>query len=704
MTLRCVSRLISMTLCLAPLSANAEVFINEIHYDDSTVAGDVGEAIEVVATAGEDLTAYSIVLYNGSTPGAATTYDTDTLPAGTLVSCVAQVRVAALSYPSNGIQNGANDGMALVGPGNTVVQLLSYEGVFTASNGPAAGTTSVDIGVSETNSTASGTSLQLGGSGSVAANFTWQGSAASTTGACNNGQSITAGVDQPPTLIGSVPANNAPSFPANADLSLSFSESVNVGADWFQIQCSLSGLREVADAVVSGNGNGSTYTINPINSFDQTEVCTLSLNAAQITDRGGMAQALSGPNTLTFTVGPQTVNDPPVLLSTTPMNGDASFPPAGNLVALFSERVNVAGDAFSLMCAQSGSVALTFPLSGTSFSLDTATALVGGESCTFTVRADRISDVDGAALVQGRVLQFTVRLGGVGSYYNQVNTSSSSQLRCSLHQIIDNHTQYPYGWDQLEIADEDPTNSTRILDIYRNCSYAKGATGDRVGGSGPGATCGPVSNVEYNREHVWPRSLGFNNTGLAAHNDLHMLHLSDELFNAHRGNKPYANCPQSSGCIEDRTIAYAGQGGGNGTYPGLSNWYTSNDGNLGSYEVWSKVRGNMARAIFYMAIRYEGGDSLPNLELTDNRSLIVITPSSAATAYMGLLTTLLQWHLDDPVDARELDRNEVIFNFQGNRNPFVDRPEYATPGLFQSVNPPVCQLGQPTLIFANGFE
>ncbi len=698
MTLRYLRQLTGLMLCLAPLIANGAVFINEIHYDN--LDADIGEAVEVVATAGESLDQYRIVLYNGS--GGAQ-YDDDALPAGSAAACGAQVQFSTINYPQNGLQNGSPDGIALVGPGNAVIQFLSYEAnPFVAVGGPAAGMNSTSIGVEEPGTTPVGQSLRLSGAGSAYDDFTWQTPATATFGACNTGQTITGGVDQPPTLSSSVPANNASSFPANADLSLSFSEAVNVAGEWFQIQCSLSGLREVADTAVSGNG--SVYGINPNSSFDQTEVCTLTLNAAQITDRGGMAQVLTGPNTVTFTVGPQTVNDPPVLLSTTPMNGDASFPPAGNLVALFSEPVNVMSDAFSLSCAQSGSVALTFPASGTSFSLDTATALVGGEACTFTVRADRISDVDGAALVQGRVVQFTVRIGGVGTYYDQVNTSSPGQLRCSLHQIIDSHTEYPYGWDQLEIADEDPTNSTRILDIYRNCSFAKGATGDRVGGSGPGATCGPVSNVKFNREHVWPRSLGFNNTSLAAHNDLHMLHLSDELFNAHRGNKPFANCPQSSGCIEDRTIAYAGQGGGNGTYPGLSNWYTSNDGNLGSYEVWSKLRGNMARAIFYMAIRYEGGDNLPNLELTDNRSLIVITPTTSATAYMGLLTTLLQWHLDDPVDARELDRNEVIFNFQGNRNPFVDRPEYVSLDLFQSVNPTTCNLAGQPLIFANGFE
>ncbi len=698
MTFRYLRRLTGLALCLSPLVANADVFINEIHYDD--VDADNNESVEVVATAGETLSAYRIVRYNGS--GGAS-YGDDLLPAGSSVSCGATVSVATLIYPLNGLQNGAPDGLALVGPGDVVVQFLSYEGTFTAIGGPANGMLSTSIGVEEGFATPDGFSLQLSGTGNAYANFSWQQPAAASFDGCNTSQTFTGGTDAQPSLASSLPVNNAPAFPANANLQLTFSEAVDLGASWVQVACSTSGTRGVADFTISGGP--SAYGLDPSLDFTQSETCTLTLNAAQITDRGGMAQALAGNSTIAFTVGAPTVNDPPVLLATTPMQGDNNFPAAGNLVALFSEAVTTQTGAFALACAQSGNINVSFPASGTSFSIDTATALIGGESCTFTVRADRISDLEGAPLVMGRVVTFTVRTGGVGTYYDQVNTSSPAQLRCTLHQTIRAHTEYPYGWDQLEIADEDPLNSNRILDIYRNCSYAKGAGGDRVGGSGAGATCGPTSGVHYNREHVWPRSLGFNNTALAAHNDLHMLHLSDELFNAHRGNKPFATCTQASGCIEDRTIAYNGQGGGNGSYPGLSNWYTSNDGNLGSYEVWSRLRGNMARAIFYMAIRYEGGDNLPDLELTDDRSLIVITPSSAQRAYMGLLATLLQWHLQDPAtDPRELDRNEVVFNFQGNRNPFIDHPEWATLALFQSVNPTTCNLGAPPLIFANGFE
>jgi hypothetical protein len=86
--------LLCMAVAMTPLAASAEVFINEIHYDNS--GSDTGERIEVVATAGETLGSYRLYLYNGSTPSAATYYDNDLLPAGSVVTCGGSVRIATL--------------------------------------------------------------------------------------------------------------------------------------------------------------------------------------------------------------------------------------------------------------------------------------------------------------------------------------------------------------------------------------------------------------------------------------------------------------------------------------------------------------------------------------------------------------------------------------------------------------------------------
>ena len=178
---------------MAVAPPGSTVFINEIHYDNAST--DVGEAIEIAAPAGTDLTGWSLVLYNG-TGGAS--YDTDVL-AGVVPMQSGDFGTLSFSYPSNGIQNGAPDGIALVRPGGTVVeQFLSYEGAFAATNGPAAGLTSTDIGVSEVGAEAAGNSLALTGAGSSYGGFTWQAAGPASFGAVNTGQTFGEGEPPPP--------------------------------------------------------------------------------------------------------------------------------------------------------------------------------------------------------------------------------------------------------------------------------------------------------------------------------------------------------------------------------------------------------------------------------------------------------------------------------------------------------------------------
>lgn len=262
--------------------------------------------------------------------------------------------------------------------------------------------------------------------------------------------------------------------------------------------------------------------------------------------------------------------------------------------------------------------------------------------------------------------------GGPSGYYNSVNASSSNSLRSSLHPVIDDHQWYPYSssqtdtWDILELADEDPNNPSRVLDLYRNASYAKAGGGNNF----------------YNREHTWPNSYGFPNLNNLnyPYTDTHMLYIADISYNSNRSSKVFAQCDSS--CSELVTQVNDGMGGGSGLYSAQSNW-TRGGSTTGDWQTWGGRKGDLARAVLYMDIRYEGGRhnvtnaSEPNLILTDNRSLIQGTGSNASVAYMGLLTTLLQWHLEDPPDDRERLRNDVIESFQGNRNPFIDHPEWA---------------------------
>lgn len=162
------------------------MWINEFHYDNDGT--DTGEFIEIAGPAGTDLTGWSIVLYNGAN---GQSYGTTSLTGATLTGVVNGIGFWTVFYPANGIQNGAPDGIALIDNSGAVVEFLSYEGTMTASNGPAAGMTSRDIGVEETASTPIGFSLQRIGEGRTAADFnTWAAPAAQTQSAVNTGQTI----------------------------------------------------------------------------------------------------------------------------------------------------------------------------------------------------------------------------------------------------------------------------------------------------------------------------------------------------------------------------------------------------------------------------------------------------------------------------------------------------------------------------------
>ncbi len=247
--------------------------------------------------------------------------------------------------------------------------------------------------------------------------------------------------------------------------------------------------------------------------------------------------------------------------------------------------------------------------------------------------------------------------------------------RCgsTLHQIIDDHTRFPYTssgtdtWNILELADQDPANAANILDVYRNRSYVKFG-----GGNGP-----------YNREHTWPNSYGFpNDSGTNyPYTDCHQLFLCDVGYNSDRANKPFDDC--GPGATERVTDVNDGEGG-----PGHSNWF-----NATYWQTWDGRLGDVARAVLYLDVRYAGGThgvtgaAEPDLILTDDPALIVSTGGNAPVAYMGLLSTLLQWHVADPPDARERARNDVVYSFQGNRNPFIDHPQWVS-GIFLSSTGP----------------
>ena len=667
--------LAGLLLCALAPFAHADVFINEFHYDN--VNTDVDERIEVIAPAGTSLAGWSIALYNG---GNGTRYATLSLSGTTANQCGGH---GTVTVAAPGMQNGAPDGMVLINASGQVVQFLSYEGTFTAVDGPAAGSTSTPIPKSETTSTPVGHSLQLAGSGASYSQFAWQDPAPSSFGNCNPGQTLSGGGGGN-TLSNGVPLSN---LSAATGASLSFSMSVPAGAT--NLAFAMSGGTGDADLYVKFGSapTTSSYDCRPYQSGN-SESCSFA--APQAGTWHVMVRAYSSFSGVSLTG------------SYTPASGGGGTPPPGpgelsKGVAKTGLAASTGNSVSFTMTVPAGASGLSFVSSGgtgdadlyvkfgsapTTSSYDCRPYAGGNnETCNFAspqagtwhVMLRAYTSFSGVSLL-GDYTPATGGGGGTG-YYAGVVTSSASALRSSLHAVIDDHVKIPYTasstdtWDVLEFADQDPLSPGRILDIYKNASYAK------VGGG----------NTFYNREHTWPKSLGFPNDGATnyPHTDVHMLMLSDIAYNGSRGNLPFGNC--SSSCSEFPTTSYAGQGGGTGVFPGNSNW---SNGSI--WQVWTRLKGNVARAMFYMDVRYEGGThgvsgaAEPDLRLTDNASLITQSNGNASIAYMGLLSVLLQWHSQDPVNEAEQLRNDAIQSYQGNRNPFVDNPQWVA-CIYQSV-------------------
>ncbi|MEU3898101.1 endonuclease [Streptomyces sp. NPDC045251] len=220
------------------------------------------------------------------------------------------------------------------------------------------------------------------------------------------------------------------------------------------------------------------------------------------------------------------------------------------------------------------------------------------------------------------------------TYYKDAIGKTGDSLKSSLHTIISDQTKLSYSavWDALKVTDQDPADSGNVVLLYSGISRSKSLNGGDTG--------------DWNREHVWAKSHGDFGTATGPGTDIHHLRPEDVRVNGVRGNKDFDN-------------------GGSG--------FTDSGGSLtdsDSFEPRDAVKGDVARMIFYMAVRYEGGDGWADLEV--NGSV-----DNGSSPYIGRLDVLKQWNDEDPPDAFEERRNQVIYDdYQHNRNPFIDHPEW----------------------------
>jgi endonuclease I len=238
-------------------------------------------------------------------------------------------------------------------------------------------------------------------------------------------------------------------------------------------------------------------------------------------------------------------------------------------------------------------------------------------------------------------------------YYASAEGKAGADLRRALHVILTNATVIPYSStgldtsDALRVLDEDPANTNNVILIYARRSEPKSTFALTTG---------------WNREHLWPNSYGIDSRE-PAYSDLHNLRAADATVNSARGNKFYDRSDTNSPGYKVPGHAEAP--------------LTSTDSD--SWEPPDVVKGDIARAVLYMMVRYTGDrTNEPALFLTDATAQV-----NSVTNCMARLTTLLRWHLADPPDESERRRNDLVFErYQHNRNPFVDRPEWVAPAFW----------------------
>ncbi|MFZ7946324.1 chitobiase/beta-hexosaminidase C-terminal domain-containing protein [Neobacillus sp. 19] len=221
----------------------------------------------------------------------------------------------------------------------------------------------------------------------------------------------------------------------------------------------------------------------------------------------------------------------------------------------------------------------------------------------------------------------------VEAYYKDAAGKSGADLKAALHNIIKTQTKLTYAQvtEALKKTDEDPNNPNNVILLYTGRSQAKTTFGSGVN--------------DWNREHVWAKSHGNFGTSVGPGTDIHHLRPTDASVNSTRGHLDFDNGGKSQGECAD--------------------CYYDGD----SFEPPNRVKGDVARMLMYMAVRYEGGGEI-DLELADK-------VNTYPTPFHGKQSVLLQWSKMDPPDAFEKHRNDVIQSIQGNRNPFIDHPEWA---------------------------
>jgi endonuclease I len=248
-----------------------------------------------------------------------------------------------------------------------------------------------------------------------------------------------------------------------------------------------------------------------------------------------------------------------------------------------------------------------------------------------------------------------------GTYYDNITSQTGYALKTELHNLINGHSSQGYSalWTFYESHSLDTyfENDGSILDIYSE----NPTSSDSISFTKVSDQCGNYSGEGdcYNREHSFPKSW-FGGKIEPMNSDVHHIYATDGFVNSKRSGFPFGE------------VATASFTSTNNSKLGSATTTLGYNGTV--FEPIDEFKGDLARAYFYMATRYENV-----ISSWQNNSVYgdaILDGSSNQVFELWQLEMLKRWHTDDPVSQKEIDRNEAAFGHQGNRNPFVDHPEY----------------------------
>ncbi len=263
-------------------------------------------------------------------------------------------------------------------------------------------------------------------------------------------------------------------------------------------------------------------------------------------------------------------------------------------------------------------------------------------------------------------------------YYQDAYGKSGFALKTALHDIIKGHTSLSYDglWGAYKQTD---ARNGKVWDMYSDCNFSFG--GDQCSNYKSECDC-------YNREHSFPKS--WFDDAKPMYTDLFHLYPTDGKVNGMRSNNPFGEVGNAT------YVSGNGSKLGNNTTSGYS-------GKV--FEPVDEYKGDFARSYFYMATRYED-------KIASWSSCPVCAGNNKASFKQWTIDLLLKWHRQDPVSQKEKDRNDAVYNYQHNRNPFIDYPQLVEKiwGDDKTVfdpddpNPPVGPEDPDTSVVVSNYE